>query len=43
MLSERIAIGDPVSKRFTFDGNRTPKRFRSDSGTYHVRRTVPMH
>ena len=33
----RIAIGDPVSRRFTFDSNRAPKRFRSDSGTYHVR------
>ena len=37
---ERIAIGDPVSRRFTSESNRTPKRFRSDSGTYHVRRTV---
>ena len=33
-------IGDPCSLRFTPDSNRTPKPFRSDSGTYHVRPTV---
>jgi len=33
-------IGDLCSLRFTPDSNGTPKPFRSDSGTYHVRRTV---
>ena len=38
--SERSAICDPVIRRFTSDINRTPKRFRSEPGTDHVRRTV---
>jgi len=35
-------IGNPCSLRFTPDSNRTPKPFRSDSGTYHLRRTVGL-
>jgi len=33
-------IGDPCSWRFTPDSGGTSKRFRTDSGTYHARRTV---
>jgi len=40
--SERSAIGDPVIWSFISDINRTPKRFMSESGTYHVRRTVKV-
>ena len=41
-VRERSAVRDPCGWRLTPGSHRTPKRFRSDSWTYHESRTVSL-